>query len=257
MSTWPIIIISLRDAASRRARLIDFLERFGLCYTIFNAIDGRSGLPQEFEKLIDRAQASINLRRSLTDAEYACALSHHMIYRKILDESHSGALVLEDDADPNDLFIEAWRSKFFRKYDFLQWNYGFCRIWRTALFKKKETSNLLSARIVSNAGLASAYTLSHRAAAYLVKHGLPISLPADWPCDLRPLKPRVVIPKPVITPDVDVYQSHLEDGRAAAKMNQVFEGQSRTRREFLTTRRARNPLPSYPSFIYRVLSEPQ
>ena len=41
---------------------------------------------------------------------------------------------------------------------------------------------------------------SFRGAAYLVAHSLPLQHPADWPCDIVPLKPLAVLPRLVDPP---------------------------------------------------------
>jgi len=63
----------------------------GLQYELFFGVDGRRGLPAEHEPLVDRS-ARINAgSRPMSDPEYACALSHLMIYRRIVERVRSVA----------------------------------------------------------------------------------------------------------------------------------------------------------------------
>ena len=74
----PLIILTLKDNVERRTRLLSTLESQGVPYELWFAVDGRSGLPQKYERLVDRQQIFKNLRRNMGDAEIACALSHHL-----------------------------------------------------------------------------------------------------------------------------------------------------------------------------------
>lgn len=51
-----VFILTLEDAVARRARLIAEFEVRGIPYEIWHAIDGRMGLPPEYEAMIDRAK---------------------------------------------------------------------------------------------------------------------------------------------------------------------------------------------------------
>ena len=95
---WPLFVISLIDAHERRQRMAEQMARHGLSYEIIDAIDGRQGLPPEYEHKIDRMAARDYMCRDMTDGEFACALSHQMIYERIVHDALPGAIVLEDDA---------------------------------------------------------------------------------------------------------------------------------------------------------------
>ena len=95
----PVFVLSLPDCHDRRARVSAALDGLGLPFEFVDAVDGRRGLPPEYESQIDRPLAQ-KKGGILSDAEFACALSHINIYRRIVSENIDYALVLEDDAVP-------------------------------------------------------------------------------------------------------------------------------------------------------------
>ena len=95
---WNVFVISLQDAVRRRDRLIGQLNSAGLDYEIFDAVDGRQGLPSAYEHMVDRKAMIAEFGRVLTDAECACAISHQLVYNEIIKRGLKGAVILEDDA---------------------------------------------------------------------------------------------------------------------------------------------------------------
>ena len=69
-----IFVLTLEGAEHRRRTLMKQLDDQGLSYELFFGIDGRNGLPEEYEKLIDCQSAQETLGRPMGDAEFACAL---------------------------------------------------------------------------------------------------------------------------------------------------------------------------------------
>ena len=108
---WPIFVISLPDAAARRQAVTARLSDIGLEGTFIDAVDGRNGLPADLETRIDRVSAKAHFHRDLSDAEFACAMSHRRVYQHILDQGLEGAVVLEDDAVPQPGFKEFLRDE--------------------------------------------------------------------------------------------------------------------------------------------------
>ena len=98
----PVFVVSLRDCAGRRESIRRSLESLEIPFEFVDAVDGRHGLDPSCEPDIDRARTERegNKGWTLSDAEYACALSHIQIYRRIVRDNIDWALVLEDDAIP-------------------------------------------------------------------------------------------------------------------------------------------------------------
>lgn len=208
---WPIFIVSLADAEARRAPLLEQLASMELDHEVVAAIDGRRGLPPEFERYIDRARTVLNLGRRMADAEYACALSHHFVYRRVLDERLSGAIVLEDDAILQPGFAAFVASGAYRSGDLILLDYGLAHIWPFS--GRPIVPGVMSGRVSLNPQLTTGYSISAAGCAYLAENSLPISGPADWPCDIARIGARAAYPRLVDHPspvNSDIQQARQE-----------------------------------------------
>ena len=250
----PIFVISLSDAGERRGPLLEQLKRFGMSFDVFDAVDGRAGLDPKFECMINRERAHQNLKRPMTDGEFACTLSHISIYQHVVKEGLHGAIIFEDDARLGPEFPAVVDGIDFSRVDFLQFNYGFARVWRTSGRKIRAGDHRIY-RLVHNTGLASAYFVSQRGARYILEAAVPISLPADWPCDLVALRPEVVYPRVAVTPDYVAQVSSLEQERAKAKAAAKSRNATDVHRTLRRRGRIRNPVPWHWRFFTRVLSK--
>lgn len=90
-------VINLEKDVDRRENISRQLAKAGIPYQIFSAVYGKYLTPEELAQHYNKSRA-IELSHDLTPSEIGCALSHVFIYRKMLDEGMSYALVLEDDA---------------------------------------------------------------------------------------------------------------------------------------------------------------
>ena len=206
---WPIFVVSLADALSRRAPLLGQLGSMGLEHEVVAAVDGRRGLPPDCEKYIDRAGTILNLGRKMADAEYACALSHHSIYRRILDEGLPGAIVLEDDAILQPGFAAFVASGAYRSGDLILLDYGTAHIWPFS--SRTLTPDAMAGRISLSPSLSNGYSVSADGCRYLVDNSLPIVGTADWPCNIVRLGAWAAIPRLVDHPEPEV--SHIQTAR--------------------------------------------
>lgn len=208
---WPILVISLADAHERRSRIAEQCAGLGLEIEILDAIDGRAGLPVEFEAEIDRDAAQIQHRRPLSDAEFACALSHRSGYQQIIGNSLPGAIILEDDAILSPLFADFVRMQGYREADFIQMDYGPARVfWRQ---RRSWSSDIELAPLAENACLTSGYSISAEGARYMLSRTTPLAGLADWPCDIVPLRPLITLPKLVQQPQASSAHSSLKSER--------------------------------------------
>lgn len=87
-----VFIINLEKHTARKEHTINQCLQIGLTPEIFPAVDGRLLSPQEMARSIHP-----ELSVGLTASEIGCALSHHAVYQKMVNENISYALILEDD----------------------------------------------------------------------------------------------------------------------------------------------------------------
>ncbi len=177
----PIFVISLADSESRRDSISKHLHRLGLDFTFVEAVDGRNGLSPEMEGLVDRGEARARLGRDMSDAELACALSHTLVYKKMLDENLENAVVLEDDMVPTEEFLELLTSgrlqqsrrqlvlMYYNLAQAVKWTFRPC-IAGHSFF-----------RFATLPSSAAAYYLDLSAAKRLLEAASPVVFVADWP----------------------------------------------------------------------------
>ncbi|MCY4300112.1 MAG: glycosyltransferase family 25 protein [Aestuariivita sp.] len=201
----PCFVISLPDCTARRKAISTRLERLRIDYEFFDAVDGRAGLPCQYENQIDRLR-SRKLGRNLCDAEYACALSHINVYRRIVSDAIPYALVLEDDAIPllglrTFLTLEEYYGVEVTDLHFRR------RVWIRRGSGKKfgcHTSYLVAPGF-TNKG-TTGYVISQKAAQHFIEHAIPVIKEADWPdcADIivRKRQFRIVVP-PLVQPDAN------------------------------------------------------
>lgn len=223
--SWPIFVISLADQAKRRNTIEKQLTGLGLAYTMVDAVDGRQGLPPVCELIIDRAGTVPRMRRRMSDAEYACALSHMLIYRKVIDGGLPGAIILEDDAQLAEGFAEFVQSCHYAQADIVQLDHAKAYVWKW--WKIPVCSGVSAYRMARNSGLLTGYTVSRRAANRLLRRGLPIRMHADWPIDVSLLSSFVASPR-LVTPN-DQDGSTLSPERTALKEKMVQRRRLRKR----------------------------
>ncbi|WP_209427987.1 glycosyltransferase family 25 protein [Pararhodobacter sp. SW119] len=205
---YPVVVLSLPGDEVRRQPLISALEAMGIAHEIFFGVDGRIGFPADCEQLIDRKLTLIRNRRSFSDAEYACALSHQAIYAEIIRRDLPGAVVLEDDAVLADGFKQFLLEGAFRKAEMVL--LGHHRTYVRRSTPREVISGVQGHRIAVPPLGAYGYSLSVRAAHLIRKRSFPISKAADWPCDISRMDVVALMPQLVIP---DRRASHLQAER--------------------------------------------
>lgn len=231
-SEWPILIISLKDAMKRRAAISSDMKTLGLDFKFIDAVDGRTALPEEYETLIDRISPISKRGRHLSDAEYACALSHQKIYKLILDHCLPGAIVLEDDAILNPGFVSFITKKSYLSRHLILLDHTGVRKWPWVKPQRLPCDHC-SMRLAKNAHLTTGYSISRVGAQYLRNHSFPIAATADWPCDTVPLKPVAVIPRLIDHPEPGVEMSYIDLSRT--KLRTTSRSRHMRRGRFFTS----------------------
>ena len=177
----PVFVISLKDCADRRNSISKNLDILGISFEFVDAIDGRNGLPSEYEGQIDRGETALR-GRVLDDVEYACSLSHIKVYRKILDDDIPWALILEDDAIPLFDLVPYLENKYYDDAQFTQLIFGmpiYVRRKSQKIIFGKYRSYLCS--MAKTPRSAVGYVVSNEAAKYFINNGIPVNHAADWP----------------------------------------------------------------------------
>lgn len=209
--TPAVFLLSLEDATVRRACLISAFETRSVPYEIWHAIDGREGLPPEYEIMIDRAAARRHLGREMGNAEFACALSHHFIYRELLARGLDMAVILEDDAIVDDAFFDFLKIHETPTYDLLLLDHSRALVRRTDQMKLEKGK--VAYRCISTPWLTTGYIITHAGAQKLVDQSLPITEPADWPADLSKMQAYALSPRLVDHPDMKTASSDIRQDR--------------------------------------------
>ena len=111
----------------------------------------------------------------------------------------------------------------------------------------QEVRHFAAERIVANAFLTTGYAVSRRASQYILDHALPLSLPSDWPCDLRPMRPAVCMPRIVFHPPPGC-GSWIEESRAASVKKAQPDATKPLRNEIM------NPRPWWFRYGYRFVT---
>lgn len=120
----PILVISLPDSTERRETVAARLDALSLPFEFVDAVDGRNGLSEEHEAMVDRDGMNAVRPYPMSDAEFACSLSHLKVYRRIVDDGIPHALVLEDDAVPQSGLPRYLAGRHFEGSDLTSLFYG-------------------------------------------------------------------------------------------------------------------------------------
>lgn len=183
----------------------------GLSYEIWYGVDGRKGLPPEYEAMIDRPGARKNLHRDMADAEFACALSHNEIYQAIVKRKIAAAIVLEDDACVGERFQAMISVLTLPPCELLLLDHKKGRVARRDVLKI--SLDLKAYRVVLPPELTTGYYLTHAAAMKMIKGTGKISGVADWPFDIASLDCRAVMPRVIVPPSTEVETSQINAQR--------------------------------------------
>lgn len=178
-----VFVISLPDCFDRRKKITRNLKFLGIPFEFIDAIDGRNGLLPEYENQINRVEAVLRGRMP-SDAEFACALSHVKVYRRIVDEKIPWSLILEDDAIPQKDLVQFLQIEHWKNVQFTQLVENGMPLYVIKKSRKRVFGNynsyLYSIGHNPPAG-AYGYIISKKAAQFIFENGVPVTNEADWP----------------------------------------------------------------------------
>ena len=101
-------LINLEDSIDRRRKMESRLNRLGLSYTLFGAVDGSKEIGKLGPK-IDVKAFRRNMGRPPLQGDIGCYASHLGVWRELIGSDYTVGLVLEDDVVFHDEFLEAVR----------------------------------------------------------------------------------------------------------------------------------------------------
>ena len=141
-------IINLKRCHDKRSRMIERMKKYPeINYEIYDAIDGQN-LTEEYmnENNYDTIDEWLDpfQNRKMTKGEIGCSISHYSVYEKAFSMENEITLVLEDDAEFSDDFIDKLKRTL-QDLDTIEWD--MCYLGRKKMNKNEEeeilTSNLL------------------------------------------------------------------------------------------------------------------
>jgi glycosyl transferase family 25 len=169
------------------------LEGRGHSWRFSDAIDGRRGLPEACERMVDRAGSKVRVGRPMADGEFACALSHLLTYRAILESGLPGAIVLEDDVVLTPVFDAFLDQRAYESAPLVLLDHSLARVRR---FRQPGAfDGFHTYRLARNPLRATAYSISREAAAHILERALPVRCVADWPCEIWRLGASITMPR--------------------------------------------------------------
>lgn len=207
---FPILVISLSDAKDRQSKIEKDLSSYGLPFEFHTAVDGRKGLDETYNALVDRPKLYHNANRQVADGEIACALSHHEIYTRIVTENLAGAIILEDDAIIGDDFADFVAKGLHRDFEAVIMDYRRASVLRWSKTPVTDTVDLW--RMAQSSTLTTGYSISNWAARILLQETTPVKMLADWPIDVHRIKAYASAPRLIDHPEDEV--SFIEQERA-------------------------------------------
>jgi glycosyl transferase family 25 len=169
-------VINLERSPERRAKVTANLDRCGVDYEIVTAVDGRD---------LDAAGKVIpGYLDKFRLGEAGCALSHIIVYRKIIADGLDCALVLEDDiiVPPELTTIAAAVAKCLHGAEVALLNFDseeIVQVSRVGTIDLPATRQLVSPVDVRQPSSTAAYVITREACARMIERAFPIETTAD------------------------------------------------------------------------------
>ena len=104
----PVFVLNLAHNTERKKYMQDILKNIPIQYAFFPAVYGKE--IKNIDEVYDSKKTLKILHRVLNAGEIGCALSHRLIYKKMIDENMAQALILEDDVSLSPDFYSVYRA---------------------------------------------------------------------------------------------------------------------------------------------------
>lgn len=98
----PIFVVNLKNDIEKKEHMQELCQKYNLQIEFIEAVDGRALNKKDINEVYSSIEAIDVSGRELSRGEIGCALSHKIIYEKILYDNIELSLILEDDIDFNE-----------------------------------------------------------------------------------------------------------------------------------------------------------
>lgn len=120
-----IFYINLDKRVDRNTLVLEQLSALSLTAERLSAING-GDLDEQETSFINRENFLLNTKRHISNGEIGCALSHRLIWQKMLDNDLDYALILEDDVVLAPQLLDILNNpEFYEQFDFLNLSSNF------------------------------------------------------------------------------------------------------------------------------------
>lgn len=176
MENLRIFLLNLDRAVDRRKTMEEHLTSLGLQFELISAVDGKKLSAFDRSKYSEE-DAIKAIGHPLIDTQIGCALSHAMLYERIVEENISECLILEDDVFLGEMFFKVMqnRSQFPKDWDVI----NLCTRTPQDAFGPFLVDIFRCSKFLEPASQTAAYLLSLKGAKKLLRKVYPIRYEAD------------------------------------------------------------------------------
>ncbi|KAF3981174.1 MAG: glycosyltransferase family 25 protein [Methylococcales symbiont of Hymedesmia sp. n. MRB-2018] len=203
----PIFIINLKKQLNKKQHMEELCEKYNLAVEFIDAVDGRLLSATEINSVYSEEQAMKNLRRPMTKGEIGCALSHKLIYQKMIDDDIETALIFEDDIQFDNALLSclAEIDKLPKNWELMLLGHrgssGYIQAKYSFWYSKKLNQTHRIRRLAEAAYGSHGYYLNNRGARKLVQCLQLISRPIDHFTGVDKYVNSYAVQNPVIVSD--------------------------------------------------------
>jgi glycosyl transferase, family 25 len=193
----PVFVVSLMGSPWR-SRISEQLRRSGIAFEFVDAVDGGSLTPTELAQHYDESASIARIGRPMGRNEIGCALSHRLIYGRMLEQRLPSAVILEDDAEIRTDFADIWQ-RLHRVPD----NVELLSLCSAHGFVNRRPEARIGDfglhRAASPLSLTVGYFI-RQSAAKILSEASRVGGVADWPVDHGTVRQYLAIPMPIDHP---------------------------------------------------------
>ena len=182
----PIFVINLDKDFDKKDYMLELEKKNNLKFNFIEAVFGKELSKEELDKAYCPQKALNALGRELSLGEIGCSLSHISIYKKMIEENIPLAIILEDDIEIKENFLELLSKINSIK---LKWDVLLLGYYSRVLDERKSRFKIFNQiRLFKNTNVvklveigygAHGYAITKKGAELLIENAIPISKPID------------------------------------------------------------------------------